>query len=294
MKKSQITQLYPWSAEYVIAHAAKKSKRGRGRNPSTPYRGIRNPRKALELAKKMAKDKEFTDYVITSVNTSSITTEDGWSFYLDEKWGVSPRIGDIARFYGEGIGRSVRGLDINGVECFYSTKQDYQKQLRTKAEEHEKEMQEQFERDRSNLDERFNKLPHIFQKRIEKFRKNNPDFRWKYEKYELFCCEQAIVIYNAINTKLQQEAKDDGLTVEQYQKKYTMRVKFLFHELSAMSFEEQKEVIPELEDNHSGNTFGTAMKLAFLYTFQPDSVAKLHGAMAPLVGSQEYGCVPAC
>ncbi len=123
MKKSQVNQFYPWSAEYVIAHAVRKSKRGNGKKPSVAYRGIRNPLKALELASKMAEDKEIRDLVVTSTDNSSITTSDGWSFFIDEKWGVVPCIGDVARFYGKGIGSPVRGLDINGVKCFYLTKE---------------------------------------------------------------------------------------------------------------------------------------------------------------------------
>jgi len=48
----------------------------------------------------------------------------------------------------------------------------------------------------------------------------------------------------------------------------------------------------KLSDDHSGNTFGMAVQLAWLYSTDPENVVKLYGALAPLVGSEEYGCVP--
>lgn len=47
-----------------------------------------------------------------------------------------------------------------------------------------------------------------------------------------------------------------------------------------------------ISEGHSGNTFGMACRLAYLYLTEPENVIKLHGALAPLVGSKEYGCVP--
>ena len=42
--------------------------------------------------------------------------------------------------------------------------------------------------------------------------------------------------------------------------------------------------------NHSGNTYGMAVTLAFIYITKPDHVAKMHGALCPLVGCKDYGC----
>ncbi len=173
MKKSQINQLHHWSAEYVVAHAARKFKRGKGKNPSMPYRGIRNPRKALALAKEMAKD-------------------------------------------------------------------------------------------------------------IENFRKNDSDFCWKNEEYEIFCCEQAIVIYNAMRTKLQKELEESNLTVEEYSEKHPMKVRLFFDDLRRnVPFEEKRKAIPELDTQINIHTFGTAMILAFLYIFHPENIAEFPKAISP-------------
>lgn len=86
MKKIELDLLCYWSAEYVIAHA--KWQKSRKRMPSAVYRGERNPKKALAKAKEMFLDKEFEDKIIISTNNSStngssITTEDGWSFFIN-------------------------------------------------------------------------------------------------------------------------------------------------------------------------------------------------------------------
>jgi hypothetical protein len=50
--------------------------------------------------------------------------------------------------------------------------------------------------------------------------------------------------------------------------------------------------VPGFDDDHSGNTFGCSVKLALLSLEQPEGVVLIHGALSPLVGSKEYGCVP--
>lgn len=41
---------------------------------------------------------------------------------------------------------------------------------------------------------------------------------------------------------------------------------------------------------HSGNTFGAACKLAHCFVAEPHLISKMHGALCPLVGCEEYGC----
>lgn len=72
-------------------------------------------------------DTDFEDVKIVEVqpteNGFQLKREDGWSFFMSE-CGITPKSGDIARFYGKGIGFNVRGLDINGQECFYRTPEE--------------------------------------------------------------------------------------------------------------------------------------------------------------------------
>jgi len=69
-------------------------------------------------------DSEFVNKTITDATDDYFTTEDGACIPIQEEWDIKPEIGDIARiFYGIG-GWSIRGLFINGEECFYRTKQE--------------------------------------------------------------------------------------------------------------------------------------------------------------------------
>lgn len=290
MKKAQVNQFYPWSAEYVMAHALWQ--KSRGRRHSMSYRGVRNPAKALVLAAVMSEDTQFEDVVVKSVSESSFNREDGWTFGIQEEWDVPIKSGDVARFYGRGIGSTVRGLDINGLQCFYLTEEQLRAKHAREVLEYEAQQKAEFEKNKANLDEKYNNLPEVFQRRMDKFRANNPDFRWKYESYEMFCCEQAVIIATAIGNRLVDEAITEGLPLEEAKKVIVERAPTAIHEFYEMPWEKQQEVISDLADGHSGNTFGCSVRLASFYISEhPENIVKLHGALAPLVGSEEYGCV---
>lgn len=51
----------------------------------------------------------------------SIEREDGWSFHVPASSPIEPAPGMKARFYGKGVGYTVRGLFIDGLKVFYRT-----------------------------------------------------------------------------------------------------------------------------------------------------------------------------
>lgn len=53
----------------------------------------------------------------------SIQRADGWSFFVPGTSPVEPTVGMSARFYGRGIGSTVRGLFLDGKEVFYRTEE---------------------------------------------------------------------------------------------------------------------------------------------------------------------------
>jgi len=73
-------------------------------------------------------DSQFEETNIVNVNSVSggweIKREDGFSFFVQEDFPIAPEVGMIARFYGKGIGYSVRGLFINGERVFYRTEEE--------------------------------------------------------------------------------------------------------------------------------------------------------------------------
>lgn len=115
------------------------------------------------------------------------------------------------------------------------------------------------------LDKDYNSLPEIFRKRIDRFRENNPKFRIKYEEAELYSCKEAVKIASALNSK------EDVIR------------------FSTLEYEAQKEMVPDLSHGHSGNSFGHATLLAYLYlSDDSELIIKANGVLAPLVGSAEY------
>lgn len=218
-----------------------------------------------------ARDSNFEDQVITDV----VDDGDSWQVNCDgaclvvskpKGKNISPRPGMVMRTYG-GFGFPVRGVDIDGEEVFYRTPSEqgalHAEQVKKFKEER---MRKFLESEKAELDDAFSSLPEPFQKRIEKFRRNNPNFRWDFEAYEMFCCKQAVAIATALKTP---EA-----IVEFFYKPY----------------EEQFALVPGLREGHSGNTMGFSVVLAKCFLEAPDNLQEIHGAMAILVGCKEYGC----
>ena len=211
-----------------------------------------------------------TKGIIKSVNDDetyySISLSNSYVFGLDKKYQVKPEVGDSIEVISVGTSFGIiRGVNLNDHIVFYQTDEELEaEEIARKKAQREKELSE-FEENKAELNRRYNALPEIFRQRIDRFRRNNPDFRIKFEPYELYCCEEAIKIAVAC---------EDYPRVEAF---------------NAMSYETQKLVVPTLDDGHSGNTFGCSVKLAYWYLKQPENVVKLHGALSPLVGSVAYG-----
>jgi hypothetical protein len=76
-----------------------------------------------------ANDVQFEETTISAVTESdsggwSIKRADGWSFWIQADSPVTPKVGMAARFYGTGIGGTVRGLFLDGVKVFYRTEDE--------------------------------------------------------------------------------------------------------------------------------------------------------------------------
>ena len=126
-------------------------------------------------------------------------------------------------------------------------------------------MRSDFEKKKPDLDTAYNDLPPEFKARIDKFRQTNPDFRWRFETYEMSCCVDAA----NIATKLK--------TVEEIEK------------WKELPYKEQIKRVA-IFDGHSGNSFGCAVGLAKAWLQDPKLVILMHGALTPLTGCEDYGC----
>lgn len=220
-----------------------------------------------------ADDLEYRDLAVTSVERRDdggwlIGTDDGWSFFCPDA-GVVPRVGSAARFYGRGIGYTVRGLDIDGREVFYRTPEQDAARHREWVAENQAKRRREFEANREKLDADYASLSPEFRTRLDGFRRRRADWRWEFEPYEMSVCVDAVRIARALGSA-------DAVTH--------------FH---GLPWAEQQTLVPGLFQGHSGNSFGMACHLARISLDRPDLIERAHGALCPLVGCEEYGCVAA-
>lgn len=225
--------------------------------------------------KAMMEDAEYEKTTIRNVtvheDSVDLTFETGWSFGYDRKLAADfvPEVGMKVTQWGKGVGYPVRGLMIADRVIYYRTAAEEEERHRQWCQEKDRKEREEYAAKRQSNDERIQRLPVEFQRRIYSFQLTSPEWGPKFEGYELFVCEQAIAIAKRINTP---EAIKS------------------FHSLP---WAEQKQQVPELTDDHSGNTFGSTCSLASLFLTNPELVEKQHGALCPLVGCEEYGCYAA-
>jgi hypothetical protein len=76
-----------------------------------------------------AHDEQFEEFNITKVEPQSdggwrVDRADGWSFFVPADSKIAPEVGMPIRFYGKGIGFTVRGLFIAGIRVYYRTEEE--------------------------------------------------------------------------------------------------------------------------------------------------------------------------
>lgn len=229
----------------------------------------------------------------------SISRNDfGWDAW-DE---FRPEPGDSLTMYSDG-GRVV-GIDLNGERVFLKTEREVNLEWLLYRAKHARKQGERFERERESLNADYEALPQVFKDRIDRFRHNNPRFREEFEGYEMFCCTEGVKLAEAAHRGVEEGLYADEVDAfwadgekvklagggwEEPDDPY-LRWLYWAWALHSKAYDHarQKEVIG-LADGHSGNTAGAALMLARLYIESPEYVARLHGALSPLVGSADYG-----
>lgn len=217
-------------------------------------------------------DLQFQESLIESVRESGdyyeLTHNGAWVIGCPKVDGLpTPQVGETIRTYGRGIGSPVRGIVVNGRVYRYQTEAEQQAEHEQWCRDQEAKREQEFNEKHEETDRRIAALPLVFRERLDKFQRDGGQkFRRDYEGYELFCCEQAVVIADALKTEAAIAAWRD------------------------LPWGVQQTQVPGLSDQHSGNTFGAACALARFYVTKPEFVAKMHGALVPLVGCDDYGC----
>ena len=230
-------------------------------------------------------DSEYQDFIIDRVRETEdgyeLVFPSGWEFFMPSKEFV-PCKGQTVRLYGKGIGYSVRGLVVNNRICFYRTIEEQvmgEEALRQKNKD--ADIKKYLDEEEKN-NERINGLPPEFRERINGFRDYNPNWKYDYESYELFICEQAVAIAQAMRHSIPHG-------IETVQCASSDIDKFL-EELYAASFVKQREMVNGLSNGHSCNSLYQAILLANAYIRCPAEIPKMHGALCELVGCKDYGC----
>jgi hypothetical protein len=211
-------------------------------------------------------DQGYEIHMEPDAHSKAVGLTSGPMFYLQKPVPVVPEKGMTVRTYGL-MGEAIRGVFLNGVKVYYRTvAEDKAAHAKWVAEDNIRK-QEAFEQVREDHDRRIAALPEVFQKRFKKFWDNNPDFRWKFESYELMVCEQAWLLVCCLGTE------------ENLHKWWELK-----------DYAEQLKQVPGLDPGHSNNSIGITVRLAHHYLTNPDNVVAEHGALVYLVGCKEYGC----
>jgi hypothetical protein len=261
-------------------------------------------------------DYEAKDLIIKSAEeyTSgggwTITTEDSTGFGMPDVPGIEPpEKGDRVRLYTV-HGSLILGMALRGTVVFFNTPEEHY--AAQEEENRQKDLAKALEWERggkAEFEERVAALPIEFRRRIAKYMRD-PSWGWKFGGYELFCCEQAAVFGRAA----MEAAKGDISEAEEYwqgkvdaglEKPPIPELIWLtwWNALGSAEFnyspeakQKRRDLMPDLSDDHSGNTYDFAYALALVWLRpEPEAesggagVFKMAGAMAPLVGSERYG-----
>jgi len=211
----------------------------------------------------------------------------GWSVTLSDhtgcgvrEAGVEPKVGDTLTIYGT-FGYSFHGQALNGKLLWYLTPEEEEAERQQWLADHDRKKREEFEANREQLDRDYDSLPPLFKMRIDRFRKANPDFRWESESYEMFVCTQAVV--------LAEWAREGTHTPEEAVAKIEAwnKINSADHD-PPYDYRAQVDAVPGWADGHSGNTHGCAVMLAKEYLTTPERIVLEPGALAPLVGTNDY------
>lgn len=219
-----------------------------------------------------ADDTEFYEEKLTEIRDDG----DGYLLGTDlgfisgpKAEGVEPKVGDTVRFYGRPYG-TVRGIFVDGQKLRYQTAEEERAAHEKQVQEDKAKRKAEYEAKKDEYETRIKALPAVFQERIAAFMGRRLDFGPEFLPYELFCLEQAVAFSKTFKTP-------DALK-EFYQ----------------ADWDKQKEMCPEMSEDHSGNTFGFSVRMAsILIDDTPEAkefAVKFHGALCPLVGCGDYGC----
>lgn len=199
---------------------------------------------------------------------------------LPHDHGLEP--GDRVRLYSTGPGSIVRGVDAWDGDGWrpvsFRTDAELERQRADERWRTEEEKAVEFAEKRPDMLERIDALPGPFRRRFTRFRRNEPRFLIEFGEYELSACEEAAAMAEWARGRA--DAGDEPSADHALER------------LALSDHDAAREMYDPVHDGHSGNSWHVAVKLARAYVSRPEVVELMHGAMARLVGCEDYGCPP--
>jgi hypothetical protein len=212
---------------------------------------------------------------VEKFDAHSVTDADGWTMHCAAE-GVPIAKGDLIEMWGKGLGFTVRGFAVGGHLFWYRTEAQQKAQDEADRLDRDAKRRAEFEAGREKADAAYDALPDTFKARIDRFRAGNPNFRWEFEGYEMASCTDALKIASYCSVNRIAEGDEEPTAADNV--------------LAYQKLPHEEQLKAGISDGHSGNTFGFAVRLAYLWVTDPGRVEFEHGAMVPLVGCRAYGC----
>lgn len=241
------------------------------------------------IAEMIAED-EHADFEVETASRS----DDGYTTISFDRGittsvkGPEVKVGDTVRFYGRmagSLGGSRHGWALNGTVIEWETPWERAAKRATHLAQYDRRQREDFERERADLDSDYESLPTRLRARIDRFRRKDPAFRVKSERYELFCCTEAAKFARAaeqamdgsyaddvdafwampVGSRMERGKREAGTVFEHEPDDKPLRWLLWAAALNTATFDydhaKQTEVLG-VDPGHSGNTFGGAIQMA--------------------------------
>jgi hypothetical protein len=170
-----------------------------------------------ERARERDRDFSWGEYLITGVEgddgeSATITVDGlragrgfgGWTTLMPWPGDPRPEVGMLLRVWSNGSRN--HGVDLLGTESerldspihlYYKTEREMEVEQAAWIADDQRRQRKAFEENKAKLDADFDALHPAMKRRIQRFRDEDPDFRWRAEGYEMVVCSEATRLHKA-------------------------------------------------------------------------------------------------
>ena len=171
-------------------------------------------------------------------------------------------VGDTLTMYpGAQLGDRRYGWAINGELVEWATPWERLVRELEWWAQRDRRNREDYERLKPEMDAAYEALPDELKDRIDRFRDADPNFRMNDERYEMAATGDAPKIAAALQPQIEalEISRDDD------EEEWLDAVAKIFDAFREQPWETSREMVPDLQEGHSGNTFGGAVALGYRF-----------------------------